>query len=682
MKNSVLLKTLGLTLVAGVTVSSLGIPAKTVSADADKGINVGDYSINLDESRPHEANELLISTKGVDLTVDASSLGFAYSSIEKVDISFDDNLYLVKTDPNVKTVSVAETFDADTFNYIEYNYINELIKPVTPYAGTGLEVPGWQHKYLDSQSAWTTLSKTTHSKVRVAIIDQGVDYTHPELEGLVNKNLSYDCQRDKKLGSDGFGDHGTHVAGIIGGRYSGSSDVNRGVASGAKNDVVEMVSVNIFPSSGGASDLVCAKGITYAADKNCRVANMSFGGNGYSNTMGGAVRYAYMVKGMCLIAAAGNESSDISSFPSDYPEVFSVMASDAYADPTLYKGASYSNYGYAKDVIAPGSVINSSVVGGGFAEKSGTSMASPCVTGVAAMMISVNTKITPAQIKTLIKKTCLDLYNKGYDPYTGYGMVDAGEAVVAAKKLKASSDISSFITRSYEAALDRVPDDATVEYWVGKLSEGATGADYINSICNAPEIESLNYNDRAFVNMLYNAIFNRVADKDGMSTWVAYLEAGCSRKSLVAQFINSAEFEALCDSYGIEAGKADFDKESERNLKVTAFVNRLYGICLNRASEEDGLEFWCEKINNGEFSAQQIVSFFFTSPEYTALSRNDEAFLNDLYSAFFDREADAAGFAFWAEQLANGTARADILSGFIYSEEFSALCASYGVRQF
>ena len=681
MKNSVLLKTLGLTLVASVTVTGLAFPSKTVSANSDSVFDE-DHSVNLEASRPHEENELLISTKGIDLTEDASSLHFAYTSIEKADVSFDENLYLVKFDPSVKTAEIADSYDASEFNYIEFNYINELIKPVEPYYGSGLEKPGWHNDYMDAQSAWKTLANTKHGKVRVGVVDMGIDYTHPELEGLVNKSLSYDIQRSQKLDSEGFGDHGTHVAGIIGGLYGGGDDVTRGVASGAKNDVVEFVSVNIFPKSGGASDLICAKGITYAADKNCRVVNMSFGGTGYSNTMASAVRYAYNIKGVCLIAAAGNDGWDVCAFPCDYPEVLCVMSADAYTDPTTFKGASYSNYGYTKDVIAPGTNVTSSIVGGGYKAMSGTSMASPCVTGVAALMLSVNSKLTAAQIKSLIKSTCLDLYTKGYDMYTGYGMVDAGEAIIAAKNFKAKSDLSEFVSRSYEAATDRVPDEATIAYWTEQLNNGATGADLINFICNSDEVAVLDYNNAEFVNMLYSAIFDRKADAEGLTTWVNYLDAGCSRKSLVAQFINSDEFAALCAAYGIEAGVASFDRESERNLQVTAFVDRLYSICLERVSEEDGLQFWCEQINSGKMTAQEIVSFFFLSEEYSNLNREDAQFLSDLYLAFFNREADEGGLAFWAAKLAEGTDRADILSGFIYSEEFAALCASYGVRAY
>jgi len=688
MKNSVLLKTLGLTLIAGIAVSGFSIPAKTVSADEDKLLIDSDHVVNLQDELPHREGALLISTKGVDLTEDSSSLGFKVKSVEKIEVSFDDNLYLVEYDDvAIKSCDVAANFDSSTFNYVEYDYICKF-QPIESYAGSGLEKPGWHNDYMDAQGAWKILAKTSHSKVRVGIVDMGVDYTHPEMEGLVNKNLSYDVYHKKKLDSDGFGDHGTHVAGIIGGRYGGGDDVTRGVASGDKNDVVEIVSVNIMNANGQAYESDCATGISYAADKNCKVVNMSFGGVGYSNTMSAACRYAYHVKGVCLIAAAGNNgdypyyAGDVSCYPCDYPEVFSVMAADAYADPTIFKGASYSNYGALKDVIAPGTSVTSSVVGGSYKAMSGTSMASPCVTGVATLMVSVNPKLTAAQIKSLIKSTCLDLYTPGFDEYTGYGMVDAAEAVAAAKAYKTSGVVESFVRRVYESALNRIPDDATVAAWTESLNNGTTGAEFIEAICNAPELEELDYNDTTFVTMLYSAIFDRNADADGLTNWLDYLDSGCSRKSLVAQFINSDEFAALCESYGIEAGRADFDKESERNLKVTEFVERLYAICLERGSEEAGLEFWCKKINSGDISAQEIVSFFFLGAEYEGLNTDNEKFLEDLYLAFFGREADADGFAFWANLLDNGTDREDILAGFIYSEEFSALCASYGVRQF
>ncbi len=696
MKNNVLTKALGLTLVAGVVSGAFLVPAKTVSAESvcsEHDVTMEDHSIILKDDEPHVEGEVVISTKGVDLTKDTSSLKFDVTSVRKLDLDFDDNLYIVSYNTNtLSALSLSKSYDASLFNYMEYNYYSFLIKPFVghnvPNVGTGLETPGYQHTYLDTAGAYKIIDGMTHKKVRVGIVDMGVDYTHPDLEGLVLKNLSYDVYNGKKLDSDGFGDHGTHVAGIIGAKNSGSSDKCHGVAANSKNNICEVVSYNVFncanPNAGASNEHI-ATAITMAANNKCQVINMSLGGYFYNNLMANACRYAYASKGVTIVCAAGNDRVPFPSYPAGYNECINVIATGAYTDPTVYMGdAAYSNFGHMCDISAPGSLVYSTVPGGGYEEFTGTSMASPCVCGVVTLMLCANPNLTPAKVKSLLTSTAVDLYVHGRDIYTGYGFADAAEAVAAAKKAttKDVDNVDELITRVYGTALDSLPDSEGYDFWYNKLTSGASASEFVYSVLTSDLMKEQELSDAQFVAVLYTSVFDRAGSAEEVAYWIDYLAAGYTRQGLICQFLNSAEFKSLCDANGLVAGEVAFENESDKNPQVTDFVNRLYAICMERGYDDEGEAFWCKALNDGSISGQQIVSFFFTSDEYKDLAKNDDAFINDLYLAFFNREADAEGYAFWADFLANGGDRAVAVDGFVYAEEFQALCVSYGVRQF
>lgn len=694
MKNNVFTKALGLTLVAGIASGAFLAPAKKVSADSiytENEVTKEDHSILLKDDEPHVDGEVIISTKGVDLTKDTSSLKFDVLSVKKLDLDWDDNLYIVsyKTD-SLSAMDLSKSYDEDLFNYMEYNYYSFLVEPFVghqPQYGTGLEVHGYQHTYMDTAGAFKIVNATSHKKVRVAVIDMGVDYTHPELEKLVNLKLSYDVRNDQELKPIGVGDHGTHVAGIIGARNNGSSDECRGVAANAKNDICEVVSFNVFncqETRGGASHADIAKAINMAVARKCQVINMSLGGPYPDNTFANALRHANS-KGLTIVCSAGNDRSMIPNYPASYNECINVIATGAYTDPTAYKGdPAYSNYGILCDISAPGTNVYSSVPGGGFEEFTGTSMAAPCVTGVVTLMLAVNPKLTPAKVRSILSTTAVDLYNHGRDIWTGYGMVDAAEAVAAAKQAGTSSvdNVDTFITRVYDSALDSIPDAEGYDFWYNKLANGSSASEFIASIFSSARIEEMEYTDAQYIAALYASIFDRAASASETSYWMDYLTEGYSRQGLLCQFLNSAEFKAICDANGLVAGEVAFENEADRNPQVTKFVDRLYAICMDRTSDEDGEAFWCKSLNDGTVSGQQIVSFFFTSKEYKDLNKNNDEFINDLYEAFFGREADAEGYAFWADFLANGGDRDLAVSGFVYAAEFQALCEAFGVRQF
>ena len=271
--------------------------------------------------------------------------------------------------------------------------------------------PQWFLEKIQANVAWSTT--TGSSNVVIAILDTGVDATHPDLSSKIipGRNI-YDNNNDT---SDVYG-HGTAVAGIAG----AASNNGIGVASIAWGCMI--MPVRISDASGMASTSDVASGLSWAADHGARVANISYYITG-SKTISSAAKY-FQSKGGIVVASSGNYST--LETVQDDPYVVTVGATDP--QDVLY---SYSNGGSNLDLVAPGN-NTTTLSGGHYGTGGGTSFASPVVAGVAALVLSVNPSLTPAQVTTILKQTSDDLGTAGWDVYYGSGRVNASRAVTAA----------------------------------------------------------------------------------------------------------------------------------------------------------------------------------------------------------------------------------------------------------
>jgi subtilisin family serine protease len=181
--------------------------------------------------------------------------------------------------------------------------------------------------------------------------------------------------------------------------------------------------IKISDSTGYATYSDMAKGIIYAADRGVRVINVSFGGRTSSSTLQNAVTYAWQ-KNAIVIASAGNDSSSTVSYPAACQ--YAVAVSATLSDDTF---ASFSNYGNAISVSAPGKGIYTTTRGGGYGSWYGTSFSSPVVAGVAALILSLNPFLTNVQVVDILQKTADDLGTVGYDVYFGHGRINAYRAL-------------------------------------------------------------------------------------------------------------------------------------------------------------------------------------------------------------------------------------------------------------
>jgi type VII secretion-associated serine protease mycosin len=250
--------------------------------------------------------------------------------------------------------------------------------------------------------------------VVVAVIDTGVDMNHPDLEGRTTEGINIVSQQSKPLDDVG---HGTHVAGII------SALVNNREGVAGISWYNKIMPVKVLDETGAGTTYSVAQGIIWAADHGAKVINMSLGNYADAQFLHDAIRYAYD-KDVVLIAASGNDNTERPGYPAAYPEVFAVAATDS-----KQQKASFSNYGDYIDVAAPGVNIASTYPDNHYAALSGTSMASPHVTALAALIRSANPLLKNTEVMDIMRQTAIDLGDRGKDKYYGYGQIDIVKAV-------------------------------------------------------------------------------------------------------------------------------------------------------------------------------------------------------------------------------------------------------------
>lgn len=277
------------------------------------------------------------------------------------------------------------------------------------------------HEDMNVSDAWNkTMGK---SSVIVAVIDTGVDYNHEDLKDRISP-LSYNSTTGK-VGKNNVKDtnsHGTHVSGII----AATANNNKGGSGVAPGVTIMAIKANQGGSDKFSSSALI-DGIYYAVKNGAQIINLSLGREfhyGDDPLEHRAIQYA-VKNGVTVIAAAGNESSDAVGYPAAYSEVISVSA---LGEGNVFDDF-YSNYGSELDISAPGSNIYSTVPGNAYASCSGTSMATPAVVGVAALIKSIYPKASPNQVRSILCSTAVDKGSEGFDVYYGHGAVNAGNAL-------------------------------------------------------------------------------------------------------------------------------------------------------------------------------------------------------------------------------------------------------------
>ena len=246
--------------------------------------------------------------------------------------------------------------------------------------------------------------------VRVGVLDSGIN-PHEDIAGRLISGQSYISGGSSEDTADNYG-HGTHVAGLIAG--SGKNGCI-GAAPGA-----ELVPLKVTDGNGIMVSTVCRAVYGAVNDYDCDILNLSLGVWSEYESLREAVEYAEE-KGVVIVSAAGNNGSRAKVYPAAYDTVIGVGAVDS-TGTWFY----HSNYNDSVTVTAPG--VNVRTVGkyGGYELKTGTSFSTAFAAAAAAVMLSIDSTLTPADIREIISQTAADKGARGYDEYYGAGILDIG----------------------------------------------------------------------------------------------------------------------------------------------------------------------------------------------------------------------------------------------------------------
>jgi subtilisin family serine protease len=266
----------------------------------------------------------------------------------------------------------------------------------------------WGLSKINAPTAWDTT--TGAASTVVAVLDTGVDYSQPDLQGRLTSG--YDFINNDSDPTDDNG-HGTETAGIVG------AASNNAVGVAGVCWTCTLMPVKVLNSSASGSWSAIASGITWATDHGAKVISMSLAGSSDSSTLHNAVSYAYN-HDVVVVAASGNYSTSTPYYPAAYPEVLSVAGTTS--TDSLY---SWSNYGSWVKVAAPGCVYTT-VRGGSYGSFCGTSAATPVVAGLAALVRSAQPGATAAAVETAIESSAVPVGST-----VAYGRIDAAAAVTA-----------------------------------------------------------------------------------------------------------------------------------------------------------------------------------------------------------------------------------------------------------
>ncbi len=286
---------------------------------------------------------------------------------------------------------------------------------------------------IKANNAWDIYNPK--STVVVAVLDTGVDYNHSDLSNAILRDsggnpISYNALDGTANASDDNG-HGTSVAGVA----SASINNGTGIAGIAgwnpavpnSTSFVKVMPVKVLDAYGTGDDYGVSNGIIWAVNHGANVINLSLGSSDYTAALDSAIQYA-ISHGVVVAAAAGNSGSSALFYPAAYNNVISVAASDETDNITPW-----SNFGDWVKVLAPGNGVLSTWPGQSYQLQWGTSIATPHVTGVAAMIKAMYPQLSASQVSDLVTHN-----TDGYIPYYNHVISTLGGRLNAAKALQAA----------------------------------------------------------------------------------------------------------------------------------------------------------------------------------------------------------------------------------------------------
>ncbi|MCR4928491.1 MAG: DUF4214 domain-containing protein, partial [Lachnospiraceae bacterium] len=235
-------------------------------------------------------------------------------------------------------------------------------------------------------------------------------------------------------------------------------------------------------------------------------------------------------------------------------------------------------------------------------------------------------------------------------------------------KANAAGGVDGFVERCYTVTLGRGSDAAGFADWKDQLLNGkSVGVNIAYGFLFSSEYKNKNKSNEDYVKDLYKLFMDRDPDQAGFNDWVGKLNQGQSREEVFAGFANSQEFYNICESYGITAGSfvVGYDRKQVNNVNL--FVERLYQTCLGRRGDRNGQKDWVNKLVKKEITGIECARSFIQSKEYVNKNLSDSDYVENMYLAMMGRASDEGGKNNWLYGLKNGMTRDEVFAGFANS---------------
>jgi subtilisin family serine protease len=364
----------------------------------------------------------------------------------------------------------------------------------------------WHLSQIGLPAAWDTT--TGSASVIVAVLDTGVQSTHPDLSGKITTGASagYNFVSNNTNTTDDHS-HGTFVAGII------AANTNNGAGGAGVCWSCKIMPVKVLDNTGSGSSFNVAQGIDWAVSHGADVVNMSLGG-GAASALQTAVNNAWTA-GVVVVAATGNDHGPV-LYPAAYSNAIAVGSNEQNG-----ARSSFSNYGPEIDIMAPGGSVLGTLCScngnpGGYGIGSGTSFAAPHVAGVAGLLIASG--ITDKnEIRTRLLSTATNMEAAGFDNNTGWGRVNAAAAIQGVDTTPPTVGIDSLSNGAVVSGMVDIIASASDNIGIEKVQFVAGGA-YLGFELNDPYTKTW---DSASVPDGTYAVGVRAVDLAGnMSGWV------------------------------------------------------------------------------------------------------------------------------------------------------------------
>ncbi len=241
---------------------------------------------------------------------------------------------------------------------------------------------------------------------------------------------------------------------------------------------------------------------------------------------------------------------------------------------------------------------------------------------------------------------------------------------------------AQYIRDIYKSILGVHIQDSVVRSWSNKImSDNMNAYTLAYELAYHPRVLFKKLDDKDYITFIYKGLMEDEVPKNVVDGYLKKFEEGMTRSEYVEELLNSSVFNLRLKKYGIVRKTFKCTDAQKHYDNDALFIDRLYSTALGRETEYGGFEFWVKKVRNEGTSYSALVEFFALSEEAKATYKTNSSYINMLYKAIYDRDADEGGFEYWMAYMDFGMNRQEVLEGFLGGQEFANLCKRYGGKK-